>query len=82
MSAWTLRLLGAFMLKAASSAQPLRMGRKGQALLSYVAAQGSGGANRTRLVALLWADHGDDEARNALRQCLHQTRRVLGAAAD
>ena len=82
MSAWTLRLLGAFMLRAPSSAQPLRLGRKGQALLSYVAAHGSGGANRTRLVALLWADHGDDEARNALRQCLHQTRRVLGAAAD
>lgn len=78
----TLRLLGGFVLEAGTLARPLRLGRKGQALLACVAMQGSAGLSRGRLTALLWADHGDDEARSALRQCLHLVRRGFGEGFD
>lgn len=78
----TLRLLGPFTLATLSCPQGVRIGRKGQALLTALAAHGALGLARSNLVALLWADHGEDEARNALRQCLHQVRLAMGAAAD
>lgn len=82
MTASTLRLLGTFALETPFSAAPLQVGRKAQALLAAVALQGGAGLSRNRLVTLLWADHGDDEARGALRQCVHLLRRTLGPAAD
>jgi DNA-binding SARP family transcriptional activator len=82
MAASTLRLLGDFSLETSFSDAPLRVGRKGQALLACAAMQGSAGASRSRLVALLWPDHSDEDARAALRQCLHLLRRVLGPAGD
>jgi DNA-binding SARP family transcriptional activator/Tfp pilus assembly protein PilF len=78
----TLRLLGEFTLELEGSRQPLRLGRKGRALLACAAMRSSAGASRGRLIALLWADQGDEEARNALRQCLHLVRRGLGANAQ
>jgi DNA-binding SARP family transcriptional activator/Flp pilus assembly protein TadD len=78
----TLRLLGEFALETRSSAGPLRLGRKGRALLACAAMQGSVGASRGRLIALLWPDHNDEDARAALRQCLHLVRRSMGAAAE
>jgi DNA-binding SARP family transcriptional activator len=82
MTASRLRLLGAFALETAFSPAPLHMGRKAQALLAAVALQGSQGLSRTRLISLLWGEHGEEEARGALRQCLHLLRRSLGTAAD
>jgi DNA-binding SARP family transcriptional activator len=82
MPASTLRLLGDFALETPSSPAPLRLGRKPRALLACVALQGSAGASRDRLISLLWPDHSDDEARGALRQCLHLLRGALGDAAE
>ena len=82
MQASALRLLGDFSLETPLSGGPVRVGRKAQALLALAAMHGTAGASRSRLVALLWPDHSDEDARSALRQCLHVLRRVLGTAAD
>ena len=82
MQASALRLLGDFSLETPFSGGPIRVGRKAQALLALAAMHGASGASRSRLIALLWPDHGDEDARSALRQCLHVLRRALGAAAD
>jgi DNA-binding SARP family transcriptional activator len=72
----TLKLLGPFSLELAGSACAPSVGRKGEALLTLVALHGAAGAVRTQLMARLWPDLADDDARNALRQCLHQVRRA------
>ena len=82
MQASALRLLGDFTLETPFSGGPIRVGRKAQALLALAAMHGNTGASRGRLVALLWPDHSAEDARSALRQCLHLLRRVLGTAAD
>ena len=78
----SLRLLGDFSLETTESAGPVRVGRKAQALLALAAMHGSSGASRNRLIALLGPDQSDEDARSALRQCLHLLRRALGTAAD
>lgn len=82
MTSSRLRLLGAFALESPCSAVPLRLGRKAQAVLAAAALGGAAGVSRARLIALLWPDHAEDEARGALRQCLHLLRRSLGDAVD
>lgn len=82
MSASSLRLLGAFALQTPFAPAAVRLGRKAQALLACAAMHGSSGVGRERLVGLLWPDHGEEEARGALRQCLHLLRGRLGPAAD
>lgn len=82
MHASALRLLGDFSLETPFSGGPVRVGRKAQALLALAAMHGTAGASRGRLVALLWPDHSEEDARSALRQCLHLLRRTLGDAAD
>jgi DNA-binding SARP family transcriptional activator/Flp pilus assembly protein TadD len=82
MSASRLRLLGAFALETPFSPAPVRLGRKAQALLACAAMHGGAGVSRVRLIALLWPDHGDEQARGALRQCLHLLRRAVGTGAD
>lgn len=82
MQACTLRLLGDFSLELPISGRRARVGRKAQALLALAAMHGTAGASRGRLVALLWADHGEEAARSALRQCLHLLRRELADSAD
>ncbi len=81
MQASALRLLGDFALETPFSGGPVRVGRKAQALLAIAAMHGASGASRSRLVALLWPDQSDEDARSALRQCLHVLRRGLGTAA-
>ncbi|NKE66726.1 hypothetical protein RAMLITH_12905 [Ramlibacter sp. RBP-2] len=82
MTSSSLRLLGAFALETPCSPVPLRLGRKAQAVLAAAALGGAAGVSRARLIALLWPDHAEDEARGALRQCLHLLRRSLGGAVD
>lgn len=82
MSVLALHLLGPFRLELGSTQQEAHLGHKAQALLTYVATRGTHGASRSSLAHLLWSRHGEDEARNSLRQCLHQIRHALGSAAD
>ncbi len=60
---------------------PVRIGgRKSVALLAYLVRRG-GAVPRESLMALLWPDSGDAQARASLRQTLAGLRRDLGAAA-
>lgn len=82
MTSTMLQLFGSVALRPAAAGEAVRLGRKAQALLAFVASRGTSGATRSSLLALLWADHGEEQARNSLRQCLHQLRRALGDAGD
>ena len=77
-----LRVLGPFFLGTVSQPQGARLGRKGQALLTAAAAHRSDGVTRTSLMAWLWPSQNEVDARNALRQCLHQVRLALAEDAD
>ncbi|MFO1198826.1 MAG: BTAD domain-containing putative transcriptional regulator [Burkholderiaceae bacterium] len=78
---WTLRLLGEPAIESPDgSARALPLARKGMALLAHVAVHGDAGVHRGALLALLWDGHRPEDARNALRQCLHQVRLALGDA--
>lgn len=79
-----LRTLGAIDLRSADGSavdavltQPRRM-----ALLCYLAlASPRGFRRRDTLLTLLWPEHGQEQARHALRQSLYFLRRALGASA-
>ena len=75
-----LRLLGDFSLQTPESSGPVRIGRKAQAVLALAAFYTPSGVSRSRLISYLWPDHGSEDARSALRQCLHVLRRALGDA--
>lgn len=77
-----LQILGPVALRSAADREAAHLGRKAQALLAFVASRGLNGTTRSNLLALLWADHGEEEARNSLRQCLHQIRHAFGDAGE
>ncbi len=52
-------------------------GRKTQALLAYLALPPGEPRSRDKLVALLWSDRGEQQARASLRQALVKLRRAL-----
>ncbi len=72
----SLRLLGGFLLRADTRPRPLPA-RKAQALLAYLAARGGRAHARETLTGLLWADVGERQARQSLRQTLMRLRRAL-----
>lgn len=78
----SLAVLGPLTLQASAGSAPLRLGRKSQALLACLAGHGAAGVSRSKLIALLWADQPEEDARAALRQCLHQLRRALPQAGE
>jgi DNA-binding SARP family transcriptional activator len=52
--------------------------KKGRALLAYLALPPGKPRGREELMALLWSDRGDEQARGSLRQALSGLRRDLG----
>ena len=52
--------------------------RRPLAVLIVLAVAGASGISRDRLLALLWPEKGDAQARNSLRQAVHQLRKTLG----
>jgi serine/threonine-protein kinase len=50
-------------------------------MLAVLAAAGSAGVSRDKLLAYFWAETDEDQARHALNQALHQIRVALGPAA-
>src|SRR5262245_40657550 len=73
-----LRLLGGFDLHSAEGRAAIPAGRKVRALLTYLALSPGQAWPREKLMALLWSDRGDEQARASLRQALAEMRRVLG----
>jgi DNA-binding SARP family transcriptional activator/tetratricopeptide (TPR) repeat protein len=76
MTRLSLALLGGF--EATLGLRTLTFARKAQALLAFLALARGHASSRTQLTALLWAERGEQQARNSLRQVLFDVRRALG----
>ena len=76
MAALSLRLLGGFLLRADGRPRPLPA-RKAQALLAYLAVRAGRAHARDALTGLFWADAGERQARQSLRQIMVRLRRAL-----
>lgn len=75
------RVLGGFELSGAGGADLTLPGRKLRALAALLALPPSLGWPREQLMALLWSDREEEQARGSLRQALAELRRVLGERA-
>jgi TolB-like protein len=73
----SLNLLGPFELKAGQD-QPVKLPKKAQGLLSFLAESRGTPCPRERLATLLWGDTATEQARQSLRQCLAAIRGALG----
>lgn len=71
-------LLGTFELRS-HDGQPLRLPRKTQGLLAFLALQHGRPVPREQLATLLWGNSATEQARQSLRQCLAALRNTLGA---
>lgn len=72
-----LRLLGPFQLTD-QSGQPIDIGsRKNRLLLALLASAPGRSMTREALAGLLWAEHGEEQARSSLRQALAVLRKEL-----
>ncbi len=76
-----LSLLGGFECRPAAGAPLIFPTRKVRALLAYLAMNAAQAQRREQLAALLWADHGEAQARANLRKTLSRLREALPAAA-
>jgi DNA-binding SARP family transcriptional activator len=74
-----LRILGGFLLQADARPRALPA-RKAQALLAYLAVRAGRAHARETLTALLWADVGERQARQSLRQTMVRLRRALAGS--
>lgn len=75
-----LGLLGGFRIDTLSGLPVPISGRKGPALLAYLALAPGMTASRDKLADLLWGDRDSGHARNSLRQLLSVLRREFAAA--
>jgi DNA-binding SARP family transcriptional activator/TolB-like protein len=60
----------------------LKLPRKAQALLAYLAMQRGQPVSRGRLAYLLWPDHSEAQARHGVRNALFDIRRTVGEGID
>jgi DNA-binding SARP family transcriptional activator/TolB-like protein/Tfp pilus assembly protein PilF len=74
-----LRLLGAFELRRGEAL--VRLPRKAEALLAFLAVNRGRPVARDTVATLLWGNSGTEQARQSLRQCLVALRTALGAEA-
>ena len=72
------RLLGRFELRSGQGRDAPPLGRKVRALLACLALSPGKPWPREKLMALLWSDRGEEQARASLRQALAELRRALG----
>ena len=73
-----LSLLGTFALHTGSGEMITIGSKKNRALLAILALSTNGSAPRDRIAALLWGNHGEEQARGSLRQSLAVLRKELG----
>jgi len=77
---FVLRALGGLSMKRIDGNTPVLVDqRKRLGLLAVIAAAGSAGVTRDRLLAFLWPESDDAHARNALNQLVYAIRRDLGS---
>ncbi len=78
MAALHISLFGGFEARLGSGEALALKGRKTQALVAYLALAHGQPRTRDDLVALLWSDRGEQQARSSLRQSLSEFRKALG----
>src|SRR5215471_13717931 len=71
------RLLGGFELRSGDGRDVASLGRKTRALVACLALSLGKPWPREKLVALLWSDRAEEQARASLRQVLAELRRGL-----
>jgi adenylate cyclase len=76
-----LTLSGAFSAAHADGTEIAIKSKKARALLAYLALSPRMSRSREEVMALLWSDRGESQARASLRQVLVGLRKDLGAAA-
>jgi DNA-binding SARP family transcriptional activator len=76
-----LTIFGEFSVANASGAEIPVKSKKAKALLSFLALPPGKSRSREEIMALLWSDRADDQARASLRQVLSGLRKDLGEAA-
>ena len=75
-----LRLLGTFGLTDTDGSQVSIASSRAQSLFAYLALEGDAPHSRARISFLLWPDASEAQARNSLRQLLHQVRQAWPGA--
>ncbi len=73
-----LSIFGIFRVADASGSEIPVKSRKARALLAYLALPPGKPRSREQIMALLWSDRGDQQARSSLRQALSGLRKDLG----
>ena len=73
-----IRLFGGFDIHSQDGHTVPLAGRKVRGLLACLALSPGSPWSRERLIALLWSDRGEEQARASLRQALAEVRRALG----
>jgi len=73
-----LRLFGSLELHSVGGRDVAPAGRKVRALLAYLALSPDVPCSREKLMALLWSDRAEEQARASLRQALTELRHALG----
>jgi TolB-like protein/DNA-binding SARP family transcriptional activator len=76
---YDLRLLGRFQLLSPAGDDIAISSKKNQALLAILALAQGEAVTRSRLIGILWAERGEDQARSSLRQGFTALRKALGA---
>lgn len=74
-----LTLSGGFTLSRADDTPIVLTARRAMALLAYLAVSPGRARSREEIMALLWSDRPDQQARGSLRQILTALRKELGA---
>lgn len=77
-----LALFGEFSAAGADGTEIAIKSKKAKALLAYLALSPKKSRSREEIIALLWSDRGEAQARASLRQVLVGLRRDLGEAAS
>ena len=72
-----LQLLGGFLARDSSGQTIAIAGSKAALMLAYLALRPGEPRSRERLIALLWSDRGEAQARGSLRQALWSLRRAF-----
>ena len=78
MAGFRLSLLGEFALTAPGGHPVVITGKKNRALMAVLALSPGQTMTRERLASLFWGNHGEEQARNSLRQSLAVLRKELG----
>ena len=73
-----IRLLGGFELRSGDGRDVAPAGRKVRALAACLALSPGQPWPREKLMALLWSDRAEEQARASLRQALAELRRPFG----